>query len=280
MVRVGIHTSIAGHISNALTEAAALRCDCVQMFSRNPRGWEAKPLKRRDIGQFRSARERLALDPVVIHAVYLINLAAQNPFILHNSVEAFRDEVRRAIQLQADYLVVHPGSAREVSPDLAIQTCGGAMKEAVRGLKLGRLTLLVENTAGQGGQIGRTFEEVAAILDHLDGLPVGCCFDTAHTYAAGYDIAEAAGLKVTVKIVKSTIGRDRLRVVHCNDTKIPLGGHVDRHWHIGQGNIGLSGFRRIVQNSLLRQLPFILETPKQTPADDPRNIAILRDLAK
>ncbi|MBI4468720.1 MAG: deoxyribonuclease IV [Acidobacteria bacterium] len=278
-IRVGVHTSIAGKISNALTEAAELHCDCVQIFSRNPRGWLTKPFVREDVKEFRSLREQLGLDPVVIHAVYLINLAAIDPLILDKSVSAFRDEVERAIELGANHLVVHPGSAKNGSADLAIATCAASIKEAVRGLNLGELTILIENTAGQGGQIGRTFEQVGAILDHLDGLPVGCCLDTAHTYAAGYDIAQPSGLERTARLVRKSVGKDRLRLVHCNDTKVPLGGAVDRHWHIGQGNIGLEGFGRILNHPLLKRLPFILETPKQTPEDDPRNLAIVRNLA-
>lgn len=280
MVLVGVHTSIAGRIANALTEAAELGCDCVQIFSRNPRGWMAKPLLRDDLKEFHAAREKFGIDPVVIHAVYLINLAAQDPLVLQRSTEAFRDEVKRAISLRADFLVVHPGSARDVPPELGITTCVSAIKDAIRGLRLGRLTILIENTAGQGGQIGRTFEQVAEILDRLDGFPTGCCFDTAHTYAAGYDIARPAGLDKTIQLLRSSVREERLRVVHCNDTRIPLGGQVDRHWHIGQGNIGLPGFRRIVRHPFFRQRPFILETPKQTEEDDPRNIAAIRGLAK
>ncbi len=279
-LRVGVHTSIAGKISNALTEAANLGCDCVQIFSRNPRGWLTKPLTREETQEFRSQREELAIDPVVIHAVYLINLASQEPLIRERSIGAFREEVQRAVQLDADYLVVHPGSVKDAPPDLGILTCVDSIKQSLRGLKLGRLTILIENTAGQGGQIGRTFEQVADILDQLDGIPSGCCLDTAHTYAAGYDIGKKGGLQKTIQALKATVGSERLRVVHCNDTRIPLGGRVDRHWHIGQGNIGFDGFRRIVQSTSLRKLPFILETPKLTAADDPRNLAALRNLGR
>jgi deoxyribonuclease-4 len=277
-IRVGVHTSISGKLANAIREAAELGCETVQIFSRNPRGWLAAPLAPEQVREFFDARERHAISPVVIHAPYLINLAAPDPTIWQRSVSAFRNEVKRAVELRADYLVVHPGSAKEQSAEFGIQACVRGIKSAVRRVKLDGLTILIENTAGQGGQIGRTFEQVGEILAGLDGLPVGCCLDTAHTYAAGYDIATKAGLEETVSLIERHVGLKRISVIHANDTKVPLGGRVDRHWHIGEGNLGLKAFRDLVNHPALTRLPFILETPKQTPDDDPRNIAALKKL--
>ena len=278
-MRVGVHTSIAGSLSNAIHEGAKLHCDTVQIFSRNPRGWVAKPLTGQEAREFIAARERAEISPVVIHGVYLINLAAPDPEIRHKSIAAFRDEIKRALKLEADFLVVHPGSVKDGSPEQGIAWCIRSIIKATRRLKLRNLRILIENTAGQGGQIGRTFEQVAAIIKGLDGLPIGCCLDTAHTFAAGYDLSTSRSLTHTLSLITSTIGLDRIHVIHANDTKIPLGGAVDRHWHIGQGNIGLAAFRRLVNHPLLKHLPFILETPRRTKEDDPRNIATLRRLA-
>lgn len=278
-MRVGVHTSIAGSLSNAIGEASKLHCDAVQIFSRNPRGWITRPLTRQEVKAFVAAREQAEISPVVVHSVYLINLASSDPGIRQKSVAAFREEIKRALMLEADFLVVHPGSVKNGSPEQGILRCIRSIKEATRRLKLRHLTILIENTAGQGSQIGRTFEQVAAIIEGLDGLPIGCCLDTAHTYAAGYDLSTARGLTRTLSLITSTIGREHIHALHANDTKVPLGGAVDRHWHIGQGNIGLAAFRRLVNHPLLKHLPFILETPKKTDDDDPRNIAALRQLA-
>jgi len=277
-IRIGVHASISGKLANAIHEAAELGCNTVQIFSRNPRGWEAKSLEREEVRQFLDAAERYEISPVVIHCPYVINLAAPEPSVLGRSIAAFRVELERAIELRADYLVLHPGSAKDNPPDVGVKTCVQAIKRAVRWLKLGKLTILLENTAGQGTQIGRSFEQLAELLSWLDGLPVGCCLDTAHAYAAGYDISTEAGLGETLSMIDSVYGLNRIAVIHANDTRVPLGGRVDRHWHIGRGNLGPNVFRRLLTHPALGSLPFILETPKTTARDDQRNIATLKRL--
>ncbi|MBI3949019.1 MAG: deoxyribonuclease IV [Acidobacteria bacterium] len=279
-MRVGIHTSIAGSLSNAIHEAARLHCDAVQIFSGNPRGWLPRPLISQEANQFIATREQAGIFPLIVHCVYLVNLAAPDPQIWQMSMAAFREEIKRALMLRADFLVVHPGSAKNGSPEQGIATCIGSIKKATHRLKLRNLRILIENTAGQGGQIGRTFEQVAAITNGLDDLPVGCCLDTAHTYAAGYDLSTPADLTQTLSLIASTIGLERIHVIHTNDTKVALGGAVDRHWHIGQGNIGLAAFRRLANHPKLKHLPFILETPRKTKDDDPTNLATLRQLIR
>lgn len=277
-MRVGVHTSIADSLANAIDEAVKLQCDAVQIFSRNPRGWASPPLTRQQVREFMAARQRAAISPLVIHSMYLINLAAPDPEIRRRSVAAFRQEIGRALLLEADFLVVHPGSVKHGSVEQGLQWCIDSIKQATRRLKLNRLRILIENTAGQGGQVGHTFEQMEAIVTGLDELPLGCCLDTAHTYAAGYDLATRRGLARTLRRIESTIGLHRIHLIHANDTLIPLGGTVDRHWHIGQGNIGLEAFRRLVNHPQLKLLPFILETPRKTKEDDPRNLATLRGL--
>src|SRR5262249_40726738 len=252
-----------------------------------PRGWAAKPLESGEVRLFRDARQSAALWPLVVHSVYLINLAAQNPSLLEQSRQAFAEEIRRSMALGADYLVVHPGSPGTSSPEVGIGTFVESIGLAVQGNPLSHreayqtadlvghdLTILIENAAGQGSSIGRTFEELADILAALDGLPVGICLDTAHTFAAGYDISTSGGLKSTLLSIEKSFGLERIKLIHCNDSKVPLGSRVDRHQHIGLGHMGDSAFRRLTR-SPLRRIPFVLETPIEKEGDDERNLTRL-----
>ena len=279
-MRVGVHTSIAGALVNAIDHAQKIGCDTFQIFSANPRSWRALEPAASQYREFRTRRADSGLGPLVIHDNYLINLAAADPFIRGKSVGAFRGEMKRALKLKADYLVFHPGSAKGGSVSGALRMCAASMKKAARGLRLNDLTLLVENTAGQGSTIGRSFEEVAEILILAEGLPVGVCLDTAHCLEAGYPIHTAVGLGKTLRRIGETFGLEKLRVIHANDSKTPFESHADRHQHIGKGHIGLEAFRRIVNQKALKYLPFICETPLDTPGDDERNIRTLRSLAK
>jgi deoxyribonuclease IV len=279
-MRVGVHTSIAGAVENAAHHAKKIGCDTFQMFSANPRGWRAIDPTPEDCERFRAARREYGLSPVVIHDNYLINLASADAFIRERSIAAFRRELERAVALGADYLVTHPGSAKGASPAQAIDTCVKSLRQAARGLQLDGLTILIENTAGQGSAIGRTFEEVAEIIAGAGrDLPMGACIDTAHSFEAGYALHTAEGLRDTVKQLDATIGVKQVRVIHANDSKTAFGSHADRHEHIGKGQIGVEGFRRIVRHSKLRNLPFICETPIDRPGDDVRNIRMMRKLA-
>jgi deoxyribonuclease-4 len=282
----GVHTSIAGGLANAVAEAAAKRCDCFQIFARNPRGWHARPLDRLEVHRFRSARDRAGLWPLAIHTVYLVNLAAQDAALLARSRDAFRDEIKRAVRLRADYLVVHPGAAGSAGEECAIATIVESIRASIRDIRLAYdgtgagLTVLIENTAGQGSAIGRSFEQVAAIVDLLDDIPVGACIDTAHTLAAGYDLATPGGFRATVRRIDQTIGFERVRLIHCNDSKAPLGARVDRHEHIGLGHLGDETFRRLTHTLKFRRVPFILETPIDTRHGDDWNLNKIRELAQ
>lgn len=273
-MRIGIHASIAGGLPKAVCRAEKIGGDCFQIFARNPRGWLARSLERDEILSFRTAREEAELWPLAIHSLYLINLAAQDPSLLARSREAFRDEINRCLELGADYLVVHPGSAGPPGAEAGIGTAVASVRECLRGLKLrgaasteakagqcNALTILIENTAGQGSSIGSDFAEIAQILEMLDGLPVSVCLDTAHTFAAGYDISTRAGLRSTIRAIDGSFGFDRIKLIHCNDSKSPLNSRVDRHQHIGLGHIGDEAFRRLMGNLKFRHVPFILETP-------------------
>jgi len=279
-VRVGVHTSIAGAVENAAHHAQKIGCDTFQMFSANPRGWKTLDPAPEECERFRAARASYRLAPLVVHDNYLINLASPDPLIREKSIAAFRREMQRAVALGADYLVTHPGSARGTSAAQAIRVCVESLRRAADGLHLDGLMILIENTAGQGSAIGRTFEEVAEILAGAEReLPVGACIDTAHCFEAGYALHTPRGLAETLRQLNAAIGIERVRVIHANDSKTAFGSHADRHQHIGRGYIGEEGFRRIVRHPKLRSIPFICETPVDRPGDDKRNLRMMRKLA-
>jgi deoxyribonuclease IV len=279
-MRVGVHTSIAGGVENAARHARKIGCDTFQMFSANPRGWRTLDPSPEQCERFRAARKKYALAPVVIHDNYLINLASADVVIREKSIQAFRRELERALALGAEYLVTHPGSAKGTTARQAVATSVESLKQAAAGMKLDGLTILIENTAGQGAVIGRTFEEVAEIVAGARSeLPVGACIDTAHTFEAGYPIHTPEGLRETVKQLDQTVGFESVRVIHANDSKTDFNSHADRHQHIGRGKIGREAFRRIVRHPKLRGIPFICETPIDRPGDDKRNLRMMRKLA-
>jgi len=285
--RIGIHTSIAGDIAGALDSAAKLGANALQIFSSSPRMWPrgGTRIADADAARFRARRAELGLGPLVIHDNYLINLASPDRVMRTRSIQAFHDELVRAVALGADFLVAHPGSGLGNHKDQAIADIAEGMRHAAKGMKLGSLRILVENTSGMGSAVGARFEEIKGILDQTGDLPMGVCLDTAHTLEAGYDISTQEGLETTLAAVDRTVGLDRVYVLHVNDSKTPLGSRVDRHEHIGRGKIGLAAFGRILNHARLgpglQGLPgraFILETPIDRPGDDRRNVRALWDL--
>jgi deoxyribonuclease-4 len=279
--RIGAHTSIADGVGEALELARRLRCTTLQIFSASPRMWSdgRKEIDGGQAAEFRERRRKLGLDPLVIHANYLINLAAPDRRTRALSIRGFRGELERAIALDANYLVVHPGSRRDSALDGAIERIGDSLRQAAAGLDLGRLRVLVEITAGQGAVVGSRIEELRAILDACAELDLGICLDTAHLVAAGYEIRTAAGLDATLAEIDRMVGLGRVRVVHVNDSRAPFGSHVDRHEHLGRGHIGLEALGRIVNHPRLAGRAFILETPIDRPGDDWRNVRSLWRLA-
>lgn len=285
-IRIGIHTSIAGDIVESLETAHRLGANAVQIFSASPRMWpkvtaqaSGKGLPTAEADRFRERREQLGLGPVVVHDNYLINLASPDRVLRARSIQAFHDEVVRAMVLGADFLVAHPGASRGNGVDQAVEVLAMALRTATRGLKLGRLRILLENTAGQGTVLGSRLEELARILNACAELDLGACLDTAHLFAAGYPIHTAEGLECTLEAIERTVGLNRVFVLHVNDSKAAFGSRVDRHQHIGKGRIGLAAFERIIRHPLLAGRPFILETPIDKPGDDQRNVRMLWKLA-
>jgi deoxyribonuclease IV len=275
--RYGKHTSIAGGLARSLERAAELGCSSLQIFSRNPRGWASPPLCDEEAETFREARSRLRLGPVVVHDNYLINLASADASIRQRSIEAFRDELERASRIGADYLVTHPGSAKDGSRAKAVRSCIRAIVEASKGLDLDGLTVLIENTAGQGGCIGRSFDEIAGIIAGCESaIAIGACLDTAHTFAAGYDLLTEGAFRSTMEALGRSVGFERVRVVHFNDSKVGLGTNVDRHWHLGEGAIGFDSLARIACFEPLAHAAIILETPEDDVHDAAWNLDQLR----
>src|SRR5580704_17909755 len=239
-LRIGIHTSIAGNYLNALESARKLGCNALQIFSASPRMWQGGPARipEVDAGAFRARRADLGLGPLVIHANYLINLASAQPMLRTRSIQAFHDELVRGIALGADFLVVHPGSRGEATPEQAVTTVIESVKQGSKRISLGNLRILIENTAGMGVAVGARLEELAEILAGLKDVPAAACLDTAHLFAAGYDIKSETGLSSTIDLIDTSIGLDRVPSFHVNYSQIRLGGLVDRHEHRGEGKTG------------------------------------------
>jgi deoxyribonuclease-4 len=276
-MRLGIHTSIAGSLAHSAEQAKELGCSTFQIFSSSPRQWRASKIDPSQARELDRLRQRYDLYPLAIHCNYLINLASSDPNIRARSLAGFRGELERGLATGAEYLVLHPGSARNGDRACAVQNVIAGLEECARGLTLGGLTILIENTAGQGGTLGCDLAEVAELV-RGPNLPMGCCLDTAHSYAAGFDLATEQGIAAWSAAVEATIGWDAVRVIHTNDSRAPLGSHRDRHEHIGKGGIGREGFRTLVNHPQLRDKAFILETPIDKNGDDRRNLQAIRRL--
>ncbi len=281
-----MHTSTAGSLERAALKAAELGANTFQIFSASPRMWRARRPDPEQIRLLKEAREKHDLTPLVIHDSYLINLASPPSEIREKSIEGFRGEIERAILIGADYLVAHPGNYKGLTVEQGMLNVAEALALAWRGVdaelqRAAKLSILLENTAGAGAQLGGKLEELATIRDLVTpyvGVPIGFCLDTCHCYVSGYDVAEAEGLQVLLGDAGTTLGLGNVPVIHANDTKMKLDSHCDRHAHIGAGYIGLEGFRRILNHPELCAKAFILETPVDEPGDDLRNVTALKEL--
>ena len=283
-MRIGIHTSTAGNLANAGHKAHELGANCFQIFSASPRMWRVTPHDPARVEEMKAARAEHDLAPLVIHDSYLINLASFDPAIRAKSIAGFRGELERARAIGAEYLVMHPGSAKGYdSVEQALETLASSLEIASKGLDFDGFRLLFENTAGAGATIGRSLEELKTLremaLPRLP-FPVGFCLDTCHLFASGYDISTAKGLEKTVKQVESVLGLEHVPIIHTNDSKGALNSHLDRHENIGKGHIGLEGFRRILNHPQLRSKAFVLETPVDNVGDDQINVDTLKSLCR
>ncbi len=273
----GAHVSIAGGIFNAPLNAADGGMECFQMFSRSPRGGKATPITQDIVTQFQDNCTQHKLEHSYIHTPYYINFASSNNRIRHGSISVVREELERASQLGVDAVMTHLGSAKDVGMDKAMDMTIKGLQKALDGYK-GSAQFLIENAAGAGQVIGAAFEDIGRIIEALKGHDVGVCFDTCHAFASGYDLRTPAAVNATLKAFDKAIGLKKLALVHANDSKGDLNSHLDRHEHIGKGNIGMKGWRALVGHPKLKQVNFILETPPGGAQDN--DLKTLRKLRK
>jgi len=276
-LRIGAHISISGGVAKAVDRAKAAGCEAVQIFSGNPRGWKIVPFDPEAGAEFRRRCRYEEIYPVFIHSPYLINLSAPDEEIYRKSLGAFRNDLERCDLLGADGFVIHVGYHRGEGMEAGMEKMAASLKATLKALPDLKTTILLENTASAGSSLGHRFEAIAEIMELSGaGEKLGLCFDTCHAFVSGYDVSTARGLDETIQEIDRTVGLDRLKLVHFNDSKHGLGSRRDRHAHIGEGEIGLAGMRRIARHPQLQDKAFILETPKKTPEDDPRNIALVK----
>jgi deoxyribonuclease-4 len=277
-MRFGFHISIAGGFSRVAERAEVRGCETIQLFSRNPRGWRYGPLDKEDVEEFRSSIKSSGLFPVFLHLPYLPNIASQESKFYKRSVDSVITDLERAKKLGAQYLIIHIGHRMESSEDQAIEAVSQGINQAFEKVR-NSVILLMENTAGQGTEIGYTFDQIKRIIENVhEHQRMGVCLDTAHSFEAGYDLSNKDGLERTLETFDQTIGLKRLHLLHLNDSKTPLGSRKDRHWHIGEGYIGLEGFRNLINHPLLRHLPGIMETPRKDTIEDLKNMEVIRSL--
>lgn len=259
-MKFGAHVSAAGGLWNAPLNAKKLGCETFQMFSRPPQGGKAPPMTKELIKQFRETNEACGFDEFVIHAPYFINFASSNNRIRHGSASLIRDELERGSAIGATYVMFHPGSSKDMGEAEAHKATIEGIKNVLDGYK-GSTKLLIEISAGAGMVMGDDFKEIAMFLAKIKSKKLGVCFDTQHAFASGYDLRTKKTVDFTIKELDATIGLANVPMTHCNDSKVELDGKRDRHEHLGEGHIGLEGFRALVQHPKLAHWLFILETP-------------------
>ncbi|HDD59448.1 deoxyribonuclease IV [Thermoplasmatales archaeon ex4484_36] len=275
---LGAHVSTQGGVQNAPERGASLQCDAIAIFTKNQRQWRAKPLKEEEIEGFKENMKRFGIEIALSHDSYLINLGSPKEEIYRKSVEAFVDEIVRADQLDLPYLVFHPGSHLGEGEEWGLKKIAEGIEESLSRAPESRVMLLLETTAGQGTNLGYTFEQLAAIMDMVgDRERLGVCFDTCHAFAAGYDIRTPEAYGETFDRFEEVIGLRNLKAFHLNDSKFPLGSKKDRHEHIGEGEIGIEAFRLLVNDRRFEEHPMILETPGGDVWYS-ANLKVLRDL--
>lgn len=277
--------SIAGGVSRALDRGEELGLDTIQIFTKNANQWTGRPISDEEQDRFKRRKEETGIDPVIAHDSYLINLASPDREMFQRSLDAFEDELLRCHCLEVPWLVMHPGAHLKTGEARAIVQIGKAIKVALLEQNETEVGVLLETTAGQGTQIGYRFEHLRDIMREID-LPerVGVCLDTCHIFAAGYDIRSREAYERTMDEFDKIVGLEFLQVIHVNDSKRELGSHVDRHEHIGRGQIGEEAFSFFLNDARLWDLPFILETPKTAPDTqvpmDTVNVELLRKMLR
>jgi deoxyribonuclease IV len=281
--RIGIHLGTGGGVSTAAERAREIGANTFQIFSSSPRMWRAPKVPPEQSERMRTLRAKYDVGPLVIHASYLINVCSQTVSVRKNSIISFHQEVERALDLGAEYLVLHPGSWNGLTRDEGLMLAAESITKAIDGLAWQGtgFRILIENTAGAQFSLGSNFEQVAELVERLRATaPVGVCLDTCHTHVSGYDMVTEDGYQETMRQVEATVGFDNVRVWHCNDAKAPRGSKLDRHENIGQGTMGLDPFAWLLNDSRFAHCAFIAETPVDEPGDDERNVRVLKSLVE
>lgn len=262
---IGAHVSTAGGVQNAPENGEAIAAETIQVFSKNQRQWKAKPYTDEQVDDFRGGCKDRAYDKVVVHASYLVNLGSPKEEAHKKSVAAFIDEMQRCHTLGIPYLVFHPGAHTGSGEEACIKQIAKTLQQVLADEEDNPTHLLVENTAGQGSNVGYTFEQVAAILEGVDDDRMGVCLDTQHAFAAGYDLSTPAGYKQVIKEFDDVVGIKRMEALHLNDSKAELGSKRDRHENLGDGEIGRAPFKELVNDPRFEGIPGNLETPGGPP---------------
>ena len=276
---IGAHVSISGSIDLAIGRGEELGCTAIQIFTKNANQWRGKPITTASAEAFKAAWETSSIGPIIAHDTYLINLAAPDDEKWAKSKAAFLDELERCALLGVTDLVMHPGSHLGTGEDVGIERNALAFREIFQEAPAS-VRVLIEITAGQGTNLGYKFEHIAALMDKVPSGNFGVCFDTCHALAAGYDLTTADSYAAVMTEFDRIIGCDMIKAFHVNDSKKALGSHVDRHEQLGEGAVGLEGFRALMQDERFFSIPKILETPKGDDNSlDLHNLALLHDLA-
>ncbi len=275
-MKFGAHVSIAGGIDKAPKRAHDLGCECFQIFSRSPRGGKPPELKDELIESFLNECDRYSISDYYIHTPYYINLCSDKKELRESSINIIREELQRGSKLRVQYIMTHLGSSKDTGRKKAIKLIIESLKR-VMGNSQFSTELLLENTAGQGATVGDSFEELADILEGVRDFDIGICIDTAHLSAAGYDIRTEDQFQKTLNQISNTIGFEKIKLFHGNDSKVGLGERKDRHEHIGKGKIGIEGFKNIITNPTFENINMIVETPPDKVSEDLKVLKKLRD---
>jgi deoxyribonuclease-4 len=281
--RIGVHLGTSGGVSNSIERAREIGANTLQIFSSSPRMWKAAKINPQQAERVRELRAQFDVGPLVIHTSYLVNVCSQSEEIREKSVAAFRGEVERALELGAEYLVLHPGSWKGLTRDEGLKLAADSIQRAIDELPWQGTPfhILIENTAGAEFSLGGSFEQVAELVARLKShAPVAVCLDTCHTHVAGYDLVSAEGYEQTIQQAAATVSLEAVRVWHCNDAKAARGSKLDRHEHIGKGTMGVEPFRRLLNDQRFAHAAFIAETPVEEPADELRSVEALKELVR
>lgn len=278
---LGAHVSIAGGVFNAPHNGKEATCEVIQIFTKSANQWQAKRLSEKEAQMLAEAQVETGVEVVCAHDSYLINLASPDDALFMRSYNAFLEEMRRCDFLNIPNLVMHPGSHVGSGDEAGVKKIAGAFNKMFEADPGGKVTVCLETTAGQGTNLGYTFEQLAEIIDKVENKDrLGICLDTCHIFTAGYPISTEKDYKATIKSFDAILGLDRLKIIHFNDSKKDFGSKVDRHEHIGQGFIGQEPFSYFLNDRRLAKIPKILETPKESAAEDIANLNLLRSLIR